>query len=404
MSLRANEVSEAISFLRMRLLRLLCSLAMTGTFLFTSYFAFAEQEVRVLVADHQKELHVTIQGEFVIRLLPSLQILKKGIQLTNVSLTASSQGLRLGGEEWPTRALRIEPLSDRDLFINKSRFRGRMDILKETGGLLSAINRLGMENYLYGVLHHEVAAWWPMEALKAQAVAARTYAFYQASVSKTLEYDLKSGTSSQVYGGSTTERYRSKRAVDETRGKVLIYQGKVFPAYFHATCGGITAGAQELWKINLPPLAGGVHCGYCRISPHTFWEFKISLPELEMIMNKNSRPVGQILKAEIISETPSARVGSLRITGTLGDAVIAAKDFRVWLGGNHIRSTLFTINLNDDMLEFHGKGWGHGVGLCQWGAFGQALLGHSYERILQFYYPGSEIVDYDTNPSLRGVT
>ena len=109
-------------------------------------------------------------------------------------------------------------------------------------------------------------------------------------------------------------------------------------------------------------------------------------------MSKYGRPAGQILKIEVISLTPSDRVGSLRITGASQEVVVAAKDFRVWVGGDRLRSTRFTVTVSDDMAEFRGKGWGHGVGLCQWGAFGQALLGHSYEKIIEFYYPGSKIV------------
>ena len=303
-------------------------------------------------------------------------------------------GLRLGKEEWQTRGLRFEPLEDRDLFLNQSQFRGTVDILKGNNALLYAINRLNVEDYLYGVMHHEVAPWWPMEVLKAQAIAARTYALYQAQVSRPVEFDLKSSTSSQVYGGSTTEKFRTKRAVDLTVGEVLVYQGKIFPAYFHATCAGVTAGAQELWKIDLAPLSGGARCTFCRLSPHFYWQVKVPVSEIEEKMAKYGHPVGRILKIEIITQTSSGRVGSLRITGTAGDFVMAAKDFRIWIGGDRIRSTCFAVILKEDMAEFSGRGWGHGVGLCQWGALGQALLGHDHEKILKFYYPGAEIVSY----------
>ena len=351
--------------------------------------------VRVLIAENQKSLRLTIKGAYTIRSLPFLQVLKKGQRLVDAPLAAMPQGVKLGNQVWAGKGIRIEPVDERDLYLNKSRFRGIVDILRNPNGTLYAINHIGVEDYLYGVLHHEVAPWWPMEALRAQAIAARTYALYQARMSRPLEFDLKSSTSSQVYGGSTSERFRTKRAVDQTAGKILTYQGKIFPTYFHATCAGTTAGAQELWQMNLPPLSGNVHCGYCRISPHYYWEAKVPLSEIEEQMNKNRRPVGQILKIEVISLTPSGRVGSLRITGTAQETVMAAKDFRIWAGGDRIRSTNFTVTLNDDTAEFHGKGWGHGVGLCQWGALGQSLLGRSHEKILQLYYPGSKIESYE---------
>ncbi|MBI4433073.1 MAG: SpoIID/LytB domain-containing protein [Candidatus Omnitrophica bacterium] len=350
------------------------------------------QEVRVLVAENQKSLTLTVKGRYQIKLLPSLLTAAAGQKLKTASVAATPAGIRIGGKELKTPGFRIEPAANNDLWMNQSRFRGSLDVRKNPDGTLRVINRVPLEEYLYGVLHHEVAPWWPMEALKAQAVAARTYAVYQASVSQGVEYDLKSSTSSQVYGGSTRERYRTKKAVDDTKGQLLKYLGKVFPAYFHATCAGKTAGAQELWKINLPPIAGGVLCDHCQISPHYYWHAKIPLSEIEEKMNANGRRVGQVLNVEVVTQTPSGRAGSLQITGNAGSVLVAAKDFRVWMGGNRIRGAFFTVKAREDMADFDGKGWGHGVGLCQWGALGQALLGKTYKEILHFYYPGSEIV------------
>lgn len=353
--------------------------------------------IRVLVAEQRTYLNITLKGDYVIRLLPSLQIAKKGKSLPETRLVPTPGGFRLGKEEWLCQGLLLEPIKERDMYLDDTRFRGTIAIRKEKNGLMVAINKLDIEKYLYGVLHHEVAPWWPMEALKAQAVAARTYAYYQAQVMKASEYDVKSGTSSQMYGGSTTERYRTKKAVDYTKGEILTFEGKVFPAYFHATCAGITAGAQELWNIHLEPIAGGAHCGYCHISPHYYWQAKVPLSVIEEKLKQYNRPVGQVLKVEPITQTPSGRVGSLKITGTLQEAVIAAKDFRIWIGGNVMKSTAFTVEVKEDFVEFHGKGWGHGVGLCQWGALGQSLLGHSYEKILKFYYPGSIISNFNAS-------
>ena len=321
--------------------------------------------VRILIAEDRTAIEITVKEEYTLRLLPSMQTAKKGKLLAGERLVATSSGFRLGGQEWACRGLLIEPARDRDLYLDDSRFRGSVSVWKGKNGLLYAINKLDIEKYLYGVLHHEVAPWWPMEALKAQAVAARTYAYYQVQVSKANEYDVKSSTSSQVYGGSTTERYRTKKAVDRTSGEILTFQGRVFPGYFHATCAGTTAAAEELWDIKLKPIGGGVKCNYCRISPHYYWQAKVPLSVIEEKLKQYNRSVGQILRIEPVTQTPSGRVGSLKITGTTQEAVIAAKDFRVWVGGNLMKSTAFTVEMKDDFAEFHGRGWGHGVGLCQ---------------------------------------
>lgn len=348
--------------------------------------------VRVLIAENQKEVRLTVKGDYVLRALPSLRILKAGKELNSQTLSPAPAGIKVGGELFPFKGIRVEPGASRDLFFNKSRFRGFIDLrLDGSTGTLYAVNQLDIEGYLYGVLHHEVAHWWPMEALEAQAIAARTYALYEAQMKKTQPYDLRSSTASQVYGGSTIERFRTKRAVDQTAGQVLLFQGKLFPAYFHATCAGVTAAASELWNVNLPPLAGGVKCEYCKISPHFYWNATVPLSGIEEKMKKYGRSVGQILKIEQITQTPSGRVGSLRITGTTSEVVVAAKDFRVWVGGDRIRSTFFSVDIKEDMAEFKGEGWGHGVGLCQWGALGQSLLGRTHDTILKFYYPGAEI-------------
>ena len=115
------------------------------------------------------------------------------------------------------------------------------------------------------------------------------------------------------------------------------------------------------------------------------------LSEIEQKLNSSGHPVGQILKMEIVTQTPSHRAGTLKITGTQQEDIIAAKDLRILIGGDKIRSTAFTVIVKEDQAQFTGKGWGHGVGLCQWGALGQALLGHPYRDILKFYYPGAEI-------------
>lgn len=357
-----------------------------------SSFAAEAPTIRVLVTEKRTYVNLTVKGEWALRSLPGGATIARGNGLS-VKLTPAPGGFRFGDRLIEATGLLLEAKTPRDVYLDKSRFRGHLRIYKD-GNLMYAVNHLDVEGYLYGVLHHEVGTWWPMPALEAQAIAARTYALYEAKTKKSQPYDVKSGTSSQVYGGSTTERYRTKNAVDRTRGKVLTYDGKIFPAYFHATCAGRTAAANELWKIDVRPLRGGVECSYCRISPHFNWRAAVPFAVIEQKLNANNRPVGQLLSIQAVSRTPSFRVGRLKLTGNAGEAVIAAKDFRVWVGGDKLKSTSFTIESKDDTAFFKGKGWGHGVGLCQWGTLGQALIGRQADTILHMYYPDSDIEDY----------
>lgn len=353
------------------------------------------ETVRVLITeDRWTALTVAVKGDYRILSMPEGKLLKQGTGLPKSKIQTDRAGIRFNKQVLAAKGLRIVPAKDGDLYVEGRRFRGSMDILRASNGGLYAINRLDLEGYLCGVLHHEVGVWWPAEALKAQAVAARTYALYQIRVSRGREYDVYSGTRSQVYGGSTNERRRTNQAVMDTRGQVLTHTGRVFPAYFHATCAGRTAGARELWSIDLEPIGGGVECGYCRYSPHFNWKITLPLSDLEEKLAQHDRPVGRILTIEPVTQTPSGRVGRIRFTGTEGEAEVAAKDFRVWVGGDKIRSTSFQLTLKDDRIQIEGRGWGHGVGMCQWGALGQALMGRKYREMLSFYYPGSTLSDY----------
>jgi stage II sporulation protein D len=229
-----------------------------------------------------------------------------------------------------------------------------------------------------------------MEALKAQAIVCRTYAVYQMQENKSRDFDVTSDIYSQVYGGKTSERYRTNEAVDATKGQILTYQDKVFPAYFHATCAGHTEDAAVLWNIDIAPLKGVV-CNYCKDSPHFNWHLTLDRGELRQRLVNAGYKMGMIKNIEILGKNKSGRITNLNITTTTKDVSISAKAFRNIVGPNEIRSTNFTVNLSGDDLVFEGFGWGHGVGLCQWGAYFMATQGKTAEQILKFYYPQSNV-------------
>jgi stage II sporulation protein D len=256
---------------------------------------------------------------------------------------------------------------------------------------LNLINNVELENYLYGVLYHEVSHRWPIEVLKAQSIAARTFALHQREQSKLAPYDLRNDIYSQMYGGKTSEKWSTTRAVNLTKGKVLVYNGGLLPAYYHATCAGRTEDASNLWNIDLAPLKG-VECKYCKDSPHYKWHKEISLWEIENRLKANDYNIGKIASLNILSRNKSGRVDKLEIKGESGASLIlTGKDFRQMIGPNDVRSTNFTISLKWEHAIFDGYGWGHGVGLCQWGAYGLGRRGKKAEEILKFYYPGTEI-------------
>ncbi len=347
--------------------------------------------VRVAVAHDAPALTVSVLGDYEIVSLPVYAPLKEGKGMSDARITPSHSGIVLDGEELMFYGIRIRSVEGGEITVNNRTFRGEMDILRTEKMSLMAINHIDIEDYVKGVLYHEVSHWWPMEALKAQAIASRTFAVYKTQEQKESEYDLRSDVFSQVYGGHTSETYRTSRAVDETRDKILIYRNRVLPAYFHATCGGHTEDASELWKTECGALHGRP-CRYCEVSPHYRWTGTITAEEAELRLRKAGYTIRHILSFATRGLTDSGRVKEVLIKDELGVEKISAPVFRLALGPDIIRSTAFSVSVSNDGFVFSGKGWGHGVGMCQWGAYGMASRGLDAVDILRFYYPGAKCI------------
>ncbi len=314
--------------------------------------------------------------------------------------------VNLFGDSIDGMTIRVMILDDKDSAVMKGRwdgsthldgrrFRGSVDFVKKDNGKFMVINRLPLDEYLYGVLYNEVSHRWPMEVLKAQAIAARTFALYQIRQNKGQPYDLRSDVYSQVYGGSASEKWSTTIAVNKTKGQILTYKGDIFPAYYHATCAGYTEDASNLWNVNLAPLKG-VPCNFCSDSKHYRWTKEIPLRTLENKLTESGYKIGNISSVAILSKNKSGRTDKIEIKDNGGTSVILkGKDFRQMLGPNDVRSARFDVSIRNDVLVLDGLGWGHGVGMCQWGAYGQARQGKRAEEILKYYYPGAEISSID---------
>lgn len=353
-------------------------------------FAYsAEESIRVAIAQDASSFSLRVKGYFEVRNLATNQLICKKKNLKKLLVRSGSHTINFAGTKVPLMRLQIAPLKGSSLWINNRTYRGKINLIA-FGNRLLVVNELGMEDYLRGVLCNEIAPWWPMDALKAQAIIARTYALYQKQFTKNKDFDLTADVYSQVYGGKTSERWRTNRAVDLTRAKILTFQGNLFPTYYHATCGGKTEDAAQLWKIDLVPLKG-VACNFCAHSPHFKWQAQLPLQEMKEKLLKKGFIVEDIAEIEITGSSPSGRIASLGIKGKGTSIAITAKDFRQALGPNIIRSANFTAKITSGTVYFDGFGWGHGVGLCQWGAYQMAKNGYTYMQILKYYFPGSEL-------------
>lgn len=284
-------------------------------------------------------------------------------------------------------------LSDSD--PNKP-YRGRLEIRKDGNEQLALVHALPLEEYLYGVLPAEMdTKIWPLEALKAQAVVSRTYALLIKERHNERVYHLSGNSDYQMYDGANLEDGRAHEAVDATQGEILIdREGQVIEAYFHSCCGGHTAYRTEAWFNNAPGgLAGVTDFGYCKLSPHYAWVTSLPRAELEQALIQLGSPLTSPVRALHIGRLgPSGRVLSLKVTGKDSRFEIPTASLRRVLGPNWIRSTkILHIEFKKDRFLLYGRGWGHGVGLCQWGAKGMAEKGYSYKQILRHYFPESGI-------------
>ncbi|MFN7170227.1 MAG: SpoIID/LytB domain-containing protein [Candidatus Omnitrophota bacterium] len=351
--------------------------------------------LRVAILTGAPSIEISFRELHRLKSLDSDELLSVIPSLKKEKIFPLQEGIKIGEQIFKVPGIKIEPLNEEGgLLINGRKYRGEIDILRTKDLKLLVINRLELEEYLYGVLFHEVSPHWPIEALKAQAIVSRTYALYQRMMNKDKDYDLTSDFYTQIYGGRSSERYRTTRAVKLTAGKVLTYKGEIFPTYFHATCGGATEDARELWDIDIGPLKG-VKCDFCYQSPHYLWERFISFKEIkEKLSNYGYGISGKVLGIIPKERNLSGRIRKLTIITENNKFEISAKEFRQIFDPQVIRSTNFEVEIEPEGAIFRGYGWGHGVGLCQWGAYFMAIKGYKAEEILKFYYPGAEIESY----------
>jgi stage II sporulation protein D len=270
------------------------------------------------------------------------------------------------------------------LIVNGKGYRGKVEVSAADKGLL-VVNELPLEEYLVGLINCEISSQWPIEAVKAQAVIARTYALYQKANRRGQLFHLESTVLDQVYDGCDLEDSRAARGVHETAGEVLTFDGAIIQAFYHSSCGGHTETADNVWGVSLPYLKS-VTCKYCLSAPSVRWEQVVPLQKIEGLLKLSG--LREVRAAE---RTARGRVQTLELLTSRGTTRISGAKFRQAVGYGVIRSTNFFVRTVGDDVVFSGIGSGHGVGLCQWGAKERAAEGFDYREILSYYYPGTRL-------------
>jgi stage II sporulation protein D len=266
---------------------------------------------------------------------------------------------------------------------------GIVHLVRRGKGFL-VINRVDLEEYVKGVVPAEVSSAWHPEMLKAQAVAARTYALYQQMLSATRDYDVAATIQDQVYRGKQGIDAGILRAVDDTRGLVVTYQDAPIYAAFSSTAAGLTEDAMNVWSKEYPYLKG-VECPFDLASPYYQWKSSFKVDTLEQNLRQQGFSVGTIATMTPLSFSRGGRVAKLRILHSGGELVLRGEELRKAVGYTIIPSTQFAIESIGRDVVLSGFGAGHAVGMCQWGAKELAELGYPFSTILRYYYPGTEL-------------
>lgn len=340
--------------------------------------------------------------------------------------------------------------------VGSNKYRDYITFLTK-GNEIYIINHIEMENYLYGVVPKEIPASSPIEALKAQAIVARSFALSGINKHKSEGYNLCDKVDCQVYGAYDNEHPSTNQAVDETRGMKVYYNGAIASTYFHSTSGGYTEDSSKVWSAALPYLVA-VEDSFSSNSPNSSWTVSMSQKEVYDKLMAAGINVGEVLDMEILSKSEANRVQQLKIKGTNGETVITGAQLRTMLGSTALKSTWFnidttgsssnstskvyaidgssmyptTISLNNAYIldagsrvqvsrssvsraigsgrtnsigggtlasspktfVFNGKGYGHGVGMSQYGAIEMARLGYNYYDIITHYFKGVEVLNF----------
>jgi stage II sporulation protein D len=317
------------------------------------------------------------------------------------------------GNDWilqashPGQTLTIEAVGASYVRVGAIYYHGKV-VCQVDNGVIIAVNYVDLETYLAGVVGKEMYTAWPLAAYQAQAIAARTYAFYEAQDAAAKPYDLRDDQSSQVYGGASAETPKSWQAIKSTYGIMLgsgpAGQEKAFRAHYSSCCGGLTNSVYVLYgpRVDSGPLVGGTRCDYCQASNRYRWPtVSVAKTVIFRAVAKGypaALALGKVTGVEVAEEVAGRPVWVDVVGPNTQKVRIRADDLRLCLVRDNpaLAAKLCSMNcaIRDagaNVTFENGRGFGHGVGMCQWGAKGMAEAGKTPQEILALYYPGAKL-------------
>ena len=286
--------------------------------------------------------------------------------------------------------IRVVPAGAAPLRFQQRPYPGIIEVVGTPEGLI-VVNQLPLEDYLVGAVKAEAGDKMPIEMLKAQAIVARTYAAYHRRLNAAKPYHIVASTANQQYAGLVNADSPAWTAVMDTEGQVLLWEGDLFPAFYHTDSGGHTEDPRAVFAAANMPALQAVRVEFPSHSPHQAWNLDVGLADLAASLKRGGISVGYVTGLRVLERSASLRVSRISVLGTRGSATLRGNEFRRLVGYDTLKSTLFAVSVEGSHARFAGRGYGHGVGLDQWSAKTMAEQGYTAGQIVQYYYPGATL-------------
>ncbi len=353
-----------------------------------------------------RSVKLAIDGPFEVRPIGSGRTLAEGPRWLEQEVTVTETGFQFEAQEFPVTRLEIVPRNSPSVWVDGRMYRGHLRLFRRPGERFLVVNVLPLEEYLASVVDSEMPLTFGDAARRAQAVVARTYALYQMNwASDHTYFDVYNDSRSQKYLGYqytsssgrrlAGETDSSRAAVADTAGIVCMDQKGLMCTYYSAVCGGSTTLGSEFFS-DASPLLQPVACRWCQPSPLFRWSETVTQEKLSEDLQRIFRDKGVFVRRDAkllpIQPTAAGRVPRFEITDGVTRVAISGSELRTSLASVKLPSPYVSVRYLGTDATFDGKGHGHGVGLCQWGARGLGLSGRNFRQILQFYYPGVQLV------------
>ena len=361
--------------------------------------AIPVRPVRVKLIEQAKLLELATTAPYIVT-DEAGKILWRSTSAESLKMRPTSGGILLNGHLLSEPSVNVKLTTFGTINLADRKYRGWFRLVKNrSGASLMVVNHVPLEQYVASVIGSELPSYFHPEAFRAQAVAARTYVLHRMLNTNRPDWDVSDTAASQVYSGLSTETPQALRAQRSTFGEVLLYgppgREEIICTFYSSTCGG---GTRPVWELkkgfeHIEPLAG-VQVDQCQESPRYRWEKRVfsKTKLLATLATKDPKlkRLGSLTRVDIASRTPQGRAKEIVLLGQRSSkATILAEDFRYTL---KLPSTWFDIEDHGSKVWFtKGRGWGHGMGMCQFGANGMARHGYRYEEILSKYFPGSKL-------------